>query len=690
MADNTENGLSFDVSSKGLDDVINKLSTITKSINSLNMRISNLNKTLGNQNLTIEQSTKNLNNASKSASNFAKSIGSKFAKFFSLSKVSSFFGKIIRESGKWIENLNLFAVTFNENYQETLDWALDFSNRLGVSNNEIVKMTGLFKQLSGAIGIADQTGDNLSKTLTSLAYDFASFYNIDEIDEVARKLQSGIFSGQVRTLRELGIDVSQESINTLLQTSDALSKLGTSATQLTQTQKVLARTIITMKSGVNAFGDMSRSIDTLQNRIRVFQGSLQNLFLALGDLFAEPIRDILAYLNGFIQAMTTLVRMIKPIQTELTYDLGDDIFKQASEDVDELEGKLGLLSFDKFEVLSSGGENENLEVTEALTAELEKQQQYYNQISEQFSGISESTNNIKNNILKWVFPNKTIEDLNSLLDGLTGQERLDKIIENLTPSLQVLIKSLIQLFDIMQKISKYIGDLTLKFLDITNKTIDWLDKNNMLESTLQAIVAIIIGSKLLFGINNIVKAITSLNTAIGGLFIGIGVFTAIYNAISSMDTLDKIIMGIVFAVSSLAIAMAALSNPFLAAIKIPLLGAAIGAGIVGIAGIVQGGIESINGFEDGGIPSKSELFYMNEYGVPEALINTGGSQTNVVNMQQLKEMTKQGFIEAINETGLINNSRLVLDARNVNDNAFARAIFPALKIESTRQGGNKL
>lgn len=60
-----------------------------------------------------------------------------------------------------------------------------------------------------------------------------------------------------------------------------------------------------------------------------------------------------------------------------------------------------------------------------------------------------------------------------------------------------------------------------------------------------------------------------------------------------------------------------------------------------------------NGYANGGIPDKSELFYMNEYGRPEALVNTGGTQTNVINLDQISQATHQGFVQAIYDTGLL-------------------------------------
>lgn len=628
-----------------------------------------INKALTDAGLETKKVNKETKNTSNSTKDWLKNISKLAISFFSVRKLGSLLGSLVKQSGSWIENLNLFAVTFGDNYQETLDWALEFAERLGVSNNEIVKMTGLFKQLSSAIGIADETGDDLSETLTKLTYDFSSFYNIADIETVAQKLQSGIFSGQVRTLRTLGIDVSQESIDNLLKTNESLAQLGTSARQLTQMQKVLARVILTMQSGANAFGDMSRSIETLQNRIRVFQGSLDNLKLALGDLIAEPAREFMAYINGFIQALTTAIRAITPIKTELTYDIGENIFTEVSEDVDELSSSLGLLSFDKFETLSSGSENEDLAITEALTQELEKQQQYYEQMASQFDGIDEETAKIRDNILDWIFPYRTEEALGEFNPILVT-------IYETTESIVLIIK----------KLSDSIGGLILDILKIINSVVLWLDKNELLIPTLQVIIGYLVASKTLTALTSITKAISLLNTNLGAFGIAIGVFATLYTILDSLEGKDKVIFGIVTAVSALAIAFTALTNPLLAPVKVPLVVASIGAGVAGVIATIKG----VSGFEDGGIPNKSELFYMNEYGVPEALINTGGSQTNVVNMQQLRQMTKEGFIEAINETGLANGFKMTIEGRNIDNNSIARGIFPALKVESTRRGGNQL
>ena len=145
--------------------------------------------------------TKNVKNetdkVSKSSTNWFKALSKIGLTVAGLKRVGQVIGELVKESGSWIENLNLFEVTFGDNYQKSLDWAVEFSKQLGFSVNEMVKFTGLFKQLSTSIGIADETGDKLAETLSSIGTDITSFYNLDSIQTAMEKLQAGIFSGKV-------------------------------------------------------------------------------------------------------------------------------------------------------------------------------------------------------------------------------------------------------------------------------------------------------------------------------------------------------------------------------------------------------------------------------------------------------------------------------------------------------------
>lgn len=407
---------------------------------------------------TTKQTEENTKANKDNANSFA-SVATRVATLIALArKAGQYLSSAIKESGAYIENLNLFAVTFGKSYEKTANWAIDIANNLGVSINEIIKFTGLFKQLSTAIGVADKTGTKMAETLTKLGYDFASFYNI-EITSAMEKLQAGIYSGQTKPLRSIGIDVTYQSIDNLLKTNEALAVFNTSSKKLDQSQKAIARLIIAMQSGSNAFGDMSNTVNTLANQIRVLQGGLSNLKLALGDLVNEPIRKTLVYMNAFILATTNVIRLFKPVNTRSKTGesqiatLGADA-EETNEEIEELNRSLA--GFDKFNSLSSSNSNTTNNITEVLTQELEKQIAIYDKIWEQ-------QNEVGNNAVKMA--NKITSSIENILIKLGAYKDEQSGTLKLSNGLKYAVSNLASVFGLLfAKIDiAIIGKLASKF-----------------------------------------------------------------------------------------------------------------------------------------------------------------------------------------------------------------------------------
>lgn len=708
-------------------DIQNRQNSLLKTTQRYNRAIQTNVTGLGQfRTATIEVNNYNtsLKKADDNTKKLSKSSNTLFTRLWRLTRsiaiartLGNVVSQIVQESGTWIENLNLFAVTFGESeYREVLDWATDFADKFGVANNEIVEMLGLFKQLSTSFGITEEQGTQLSQTLAQLAYDLSSFYNID-VSTAEQKLQSGIFSGEIRPLRNLGIDVSEASINNLLSLNEQLRQFNLNMTDLTQSQKVIARTIVALQVSTNAFGDFARSIDTLQNRIRIFEASIANLRLALGDLVSEYARSFFGYAIAITQVITEIIRMISPLQEELTYDIGDTVFTEISDQAEDAATSINQLPFDKWQSLTSG-DNEQLDVTETLNQLLQEQIEQYETISSQFDGIDEEVQNIKNSLLGWVFPNTTIDALNESLEGITDQnERFNIVLAQLNPVLQDIIKMfqsvfgiLSQIFDIVKVFSPELTNIISILIKIVSTFIQIFDKLSLIYPLLVAIIALKFANSLATTISNLSKLGTAFKSMIAwfqnynlqcqlattrtqifqqsigavslGIFALVGAITSLIANWDNMNLGQKISTIAILAatVTAAATAFWALRGNWARALSV--------AGIVIAAGATVATV--VSGFENGGIPEKSELFYMNERGVPEALVNTGGSQTNVINMNQLAEGMRRGFVQAIQDTGLNRQRDVSLTLSPNSDSSFARALFPALKQESRRRGGNQL
>lgn len=244
-----------------------------------------------------------------------------------------------------------------------------------------------------------------------------------------------------------------------------------------------------------------------------------------------------------------------------------------------------------------------------------------------------------------------------------------------------------RIFGFTQNISSAIG----RILERLSKT-DIFDKLLYIGERFANAIADILVSLIDSGaIDTILDVVTDIWDVISKLIGGIAKLIGFLNEIGA---LKPILLGIASAWGAIKVAALGAVVAQLFAIN-PFLGTAAAGVLVGsITSLIISAVSKskVAEYAEGGIPAKSELFYMNENGVPEAFVNTGGSQTNVINIDQLSEGMRRGFVQAIYDTGLIDavQTRVVVDGNSVNDNAFARAIFPALKTESRRRGGNQL
>ena len=190
-----------------------ELANAQKAVASASLQEDKALKALYNSQNNLQAASNNLNKEQKKLEETTQKTAKGFASFAAkaatvlriVRKLADGLFSAVEESGAFVENLNLFAVTFGENYEKTLDWALEFADNLGVASNEIVRFTGLFKQLADSIGITEDIATDMSQVLTQLGYDLASFYNIS-VESAMEKLQAGIFSGQTKPLRSLGLD----------------------------------------------------------------------------------------------------------------------------------------------------------------------------------------------------------------------------------------------------------------------------------------------------------------------------------------------------------------------------------------------------------------------------------------------------------------------------------------------------
>lgn len=115
-----------------------------------------------------------------------------------LNQLMRSFGRVINtmsnmtsQSATFLENMNLLDVAFNNNTVEADKLVNRFSEMYGLDESWGYRTVGLFKQLSNAMGLTDEVGVKLSNTLSQLAVDLSSLYNVGT-QEAVEKLTSAL------------------------------------------------------------------------------------------------------------------------------------------------------------------------------------------------------------------------------------------------------------------------------------------------------------------------------------------------------------------------------------------------------------------------------------------------------------------------------------------------------------------
>lgn len=107
-------------------------------------------------------------------------------------------GGVVNKAADYNEAFNLFSVTMGDYAQEGYDWIQKFSNALYLDPSNVMKYMGSFNSLIKGLGTGSDRAYLMSKNLTQLTYDLASFKNLS-IEESYQKLMSAI-SGEIEPL----------------------------------------------------------------------------------------------------------------------------------------------------------------------------------------------------------------------------------------------------------------------------------------------------------------------------------------------------------------------------------------------------------------------------------------------------------------------------------------------------------
>lgn len=217
-------------------------------------------------------------------------------------------GKVIKDSIKMgmdaVESDNLFETSLGKWADSVRDWSEETANALGLNAVAIRKNTGVIYNMTSSMGVAEDNALKMSKGISLLSEDMASFYNLDS-SEAFNKLRAGL-TGETEPLKALGILVDENTVKQVAY-SEGIAQNGA---ELTQQQKVLARYVAILKQTGNAQGDLARTIDSPANQLRLLKNQVSQLGLAFSNFLMPMISAVLPYITAFVKVITSALNTL--------------------------------------------------------------------------------------------------------------------------------------------------------------------------------------------------------------------------------------------------------------------------------------------------------------------------------------------------------------------------------------------
>ena len=235
----------------------------------------------------------------------AKKAGAALAGAFAVKKLVDFSAQCIRLGSDLAEVQNVVDVTFPRMSRRVEEFTKSAAQSFGLSETMAKRFTGTFGAMAKAFGFGERAAYDMSTTLTGLAGDVASFYNISQ-DEAYTKLKS-VFTGETESLKDLGVVMTQAALDQY-----ALANGFKKTTQaMSEAEKVALRYQFVQDQLSLASGDFIRTSDSWANQVRVLKLQFDSLKATIGQGLINVLTPVIKVINTIIGKMMSLANAFK-------------------------------------------------------------------------------------------------------------------------------------------------------------------------------------------------------------------------------------------------------------------------------------------------------------------------------------------------------------------------------------------
>jgi len=193
------------------------------------------------------------------------------------------------------ETMNKFNVVFGENADAVKTWGDNFAGEVGRSKRQIADFLAGSQDLLVPMGFEPGAAENMSKQLTMLAVDLASFNNMADAD-VLRDLHAAL-TGSGEVMKKYGVIVSEAAVK------QELLNQGIDKNNASEQQKAMARMAIIMRGTTAAQGDAIRSAGSWANQMKALQANISDAATEVGAALLPVVTPLLTKVSSVVKVV---------------------------------------------------------------------------------------------------------------------------------------------------------------------------------------------------------------------------------------------------------------------------------------------------------------------------------------------------------------------------------------------------
>ena len=404
---------------------------------------------VGSASRTIQRSLngvhKSAQTATKSTWSLAKAFGKFYASYFLVIRGAKGLWKSIESTTDYIETFNYYTVAFNKigsewgkdferyGYDNATDYANSFSERvsallgklsglqvdvegglltadgaknLGLNIQEVTEFASQLASVTNSLGQTGETTTAVAKSMTMLAGDISSLFNVD-YSTVATNLQSGLI-GQSRALYKYGIDIT----NATLQTYAYNLGITKSVSEMGQMEKQQLRVLSILQQSKVSWGDLANTINSPSNMIRQFNTNIKETGMVLGQIFIPVLQKVMPVANGVTIAIKRmLVSFASLMGVKIDFDaFGQNGYQDTTDGLEDMadgyddvaeaakNAQKGVRGFDELNNISTGtgasgtsaGTGDTIDLTDEIVKATEEYEKVWNDAFDKMENKAEA------------------------------------------------------------------------------------------------------------------------------------------------------------------------------------------------------------------------------------------------------------------------------------------------------------